>query len=194
MNNSYNDVNAVTLIGTLTGVPELKYTQNRSAFLKMRVAIHRQYRANDGSMKTSKTSLSVQMWGKRAEAFSQQVREGSRVMITGEITNRSWKDQQGNVNWSTEIKAEQAFCLDPMTPTGQYVQGNPSPYKQQPDPAMPYQQPYQPPQEVQSQPQPQPRQSQSINPNTGEMHYGGTPTPAPEHPNFTANSDDEFPF
>ena len=113
-----NDLNAVTLIGTVSSIPQLKTTQNNQTLLLFRVSVQKPYRSRDGQMQVSKTTLNVSLWGQRAQALSQVIRENSRVMVIGEIKNRSW-DQDGETRWSTEISAQQIFSLDQGVVTNQ---------------------------------------------------------------------------
>ena len=110
------DVNQTILVGTLSEPPQLAYTANDTAMVKLRVSIKEPYRTKEGEQKESITTLTVIIWGSRGEDFAQTVGQGSRVFIKGKIENRSFKDNFGAQKWITQINANTFFALDITAP------------------------------------------------------------------------------
>jgi single-strand DNA-binding protein len=45
------------------------------------------------------------MWNKMAESAKADVKKGSRISVTGRLSNRTYTDKEGNKKYSTEIIA-----------------------------------------------------------------------------------------
>lgn len=107
-----NDLNRVTLIGSLGMDPELKFTNGGQAVLRMRLATNEEWMANNEKKSATEWHTAV-LWGKRAESLSKHLSKGSRIYVEGRLQTRSWEDNHGNKRNATEINvSEIKFCGD----------------------------------------------------------------------------------
>jgi len=104
-------LNRVILIGNLGTDPELKYTQNGQAVLRLRLATTESY-MNRASERQQRTDWhTVIIWGKRGEALNNILSKGRPICVEGRIQYRQWDDKDGNKRNSTEIVATNIVLL-----------------------------------------------------------------------------------
>lgn len=99
--------NKVILIGNLTRDVELRYTPQGTAVASFGIAVNRKY----GEGKEEVYFGDCIAWGKLAETCSKYLNKGSRVLVDGRLTTRSWSDNSGNKKSKTEIVVEQVRFL-----------------------------------------------------------------------------------
>ena len=165
-------VNQVIISGTIDQPPDLKYTNNNTPCLKMRVAIREPFTKQDGSAGETKTVLTVIVWRDWATKLYETLYQGSRVMVKGKLENRSFENEMGDTTWVTQINAFQVMPMGappqaPAQSSGYRPEGQ-----------------YQPVQST-GQPQYQPSPSQ----NTGAEYGRKPPPPAQSH-----KPEDDLPF
>jgi single-strand DNA-binding protein len=104
-------LNRVMLIGNLGADPELKYTQNGQAVLRLRLATTESYmnRASERQQRTDWHTVIV--WGKRGEALNNILSKGRSICVEGRIQYRQWEDKDSNKRTSTEIVATNIVLL-----------------------------------------------------------------------------------
>ena len=103
------NINKVILGGRLTADPELKQTPNGVAVLSFNLAVNRKY-SKEGQQEAD--FIECQAWRERAEFISRYFRKGSSLCIVGSIQKRSWKDQNGNNRYATEVMVDEAMFVD----------------------------------------------------------------------------------
>jgi len=104
-------LNRVMLIGNLGADPELKYTQNGQAVLRLRLATTESY-MNRASERQERTDWhTVIVWGKRGEALNNILSKGRSICVEGRIQYRQWEDKDSNKRTSTEIVATNIVLL-----------------------------------------------------------------------------------
>lgn len=97
-------MNVVCLAGNLGMDPEMKYTQNGGAILRMRLATsERRKRGEQWEDHTEWHTIIV--FGNRAEGLNKILDKGAKVAVTGRIQHRQWEDKDGNRRTSTEVVA-----------------------------------------------------------------------------------------
>ena len=102
---SFN-LNKVILGGRLTSDPELKQTPQGISVCSFSLAVNRKG-------KDAQTDfINCQAWRGTAEFISKYFSKGSSICITGSIQTRTWKDQQGNNRYATEVNVEEAYFVD----------------------------------------------------------------------------------
>lgn len=113
------NLNKVILGGRLTADVELKQTPSGVSVCTFSLAINRKT-GKDQEQKTD--FIDCQAWRQTAEFISRYFRKGSSICIVGSIQKRSWKDQQGNTRYATEVIADEAMFVDSKsdTPTDTY--------------------------------------------------------------------------
>ena len=104
-------LNRVTLIGNLGADPELKYTQNGQAVLRLRLATSESYVNRAGERQQRTDWHTVIVWGKRGEALNNILSKGRSICAEGRIQYRQWEDKDGNKRNSTEIVAQNIVLL-----------------------------------------------------------------------------------
>jgi len=104
-------LNRVTLIGNLGADPELKYTQNGQAILRLRLATTESYVNRSGERQQRTDWHTVNVWGKRGEALNNILSKGRPICVEGRIQYRQWEDKEGNKRNSTEIVATNIVLL-----------------------------------------------------------------------------------
>jgi single-strand DNA-binding protein len=57
------------------------------------------------------TWINCNIWGKRAETLAPMLLKGTQIGITGELTNRPYKDKQGNEKYSLELRVNDITLL-----------------------------------------------------------------------------------
>jgi len=99
-------MNIWTGSGNLGRDPELRYTQNNTAVCDFSVAV--QGRSKDDPP----TWFKVTAWEKQAEACSQYLSKGSKVLVTGDIRTDSYEDREGVKRNKWWVNARQVEFLD----------------------------------------------------------------------------------
>lgn len=103
--------NKAVVLGYLGKDSELKSTQNGNSVASFSVATSETFK-NKAGEKTEKTTWhNIQVWGKTAEALSQYLTKGSRVLVEGKISNRSYDKQDGTKGYISEIIANNIVLL-----------------------------------------------------------------------------------
>lgn len=105
-------LNKVMLIGNLGQDPELRFTQNGTAALTLRVATNERFKQGD-EWKDRTEWHTVVVWGARAEFLGKNIHKGAQLYVEGRIQTREWEDREGNKRYSTEIVAFSVLLLGP---------------------------------------------------------------------------------
>lgn len=104
-------LNKAILIGNLGTDPELRFTQNGQAVLRMRLATTESF-VNRSRERQERTEWhTVIVWGNRAEALGKILAKGRPICVEGRIQHRQWEDKDGNKRNSTEIVANNIVLL-----------------------------------------------------------------------------------
>lgn len=109
-------LNKVMLIGNIGKDPEIRMSQSGRKSVQFSLATSRRYRDNNGEQKEDTQWHSVIGWGKTAEIIEQLgVRKGMSLYVEGELTNRSWTDNQGQKRYMTQVNMDTFQLLTPRT-------------------------------------------------------------------------------
>lgn len=98
-------MNTITVIGNVGKEPELRFTPNGLAIAKFSVADTR----GKGDDKQT-TWHYVTCFDEQAENVCEQVKKGSRVLVTGRLAKEKFTDKNGNERESVDIIADDV-CL-----------------------------------------------------------------------------------
>ncbi|MGF1467065.1 MAG: single-stranded DNA-binding protein [Sandaracinaceae bacterium] len=104
-------LNKVLLIGNLGLDPELRYTQNGTAVLRLRLATTERYMTRGGERQERTEWHTVVFFGNRAEALNKFLGKGQTVYVEGRVQTRSWEDKEGQKRYTTEVVAQQLLFL-----------------------------------------------------------------------------------
>ncbi len=99
--------NKVILGGRLTANPELKQTTSGTFVTSFAIAVNRR-----GSKTNEVDFINCQAWRATAEFISKYFQKGSSICVTGQLQVRSWKDNQGNNRYATEVVVDEANFVD----------------------------------------------------------------------------------
>ncbi len=94
--------NTVTVVGNVTRDPELRFTQGGMAVANFGVAWNK--RKQDGEDEVS--FFDVSCFRQLAENVAESITKGSRVVIYGTLSQRSWETQDGDRRSKVEIIAD----------------------------------------------------------------------------------------
>jgi len=102
-------MNNVNIIGRCAGELELRYTSSGKAVTELNLAV------DDGWGENKKTVwLGVTIWGATAELACKALTKGSRVGITGRLSQEEWEDKNtGKKQRKTKVTCEQMHLLEP---------------------------------------------------------------------------------
>ena len=102
-------MNNVSLIGRLTGTPELKRTQSGLAYTRFSIAVDRQF-VKQGEERQA-DFIPILVWNKTAEFVCKYFEKGRRIALNGRIQTGSYKDKDGNTHYTTDVVADNVeFC------------------------------------------------------------------------------------
>ena len=101
------------LIGNLGSDPDLRYSPEGRAFLRMNVACNFRARSPEGEWEDRTEWVRVTVFGQQAERLSQYLRKGSKVYVDGRLEARPWTDQQHQVRAGLEVIANDVQFMSP---------------------------------------------------------------------------------
>jgi|SRR5665213_2044570 len=104
-------LNKVLLVGNLTKDPELRFVPSGQAVANLRLATNRKYKAGSGEWKEEVTFVSVEVWGKSAEACGEYLKKGSPLLVEGRLKLKEWTAQDGQKRSLLEVVAERVQFL-----------------------------------------------------------------------------------
>ena len=99
--------NNVTLIGNLVDDPELRFTPSGVAMAKIRLAVNRRWRGNDGEWQEDTSFFTGTVWREQAESAAESLQKGARVIVTGRLEQRSWETEQGEKRSVVEVQIDE---------------------------------------------------------------------------------------
>lgn len=99
--------NTVTLIGNLVEDPELRFTPSGVPMTKIRFAVNRRWRDQNGEWQEDTSFFSGTIWREQAESAAESLQKGTRVIVTGRLEQRSWETQEGDKRSMVEIAVDE---------------------------------------------------------------------------------------
>ena len=86
----------ITLVGNLTGDPELRFTPSGAAVANFTVAsTPRTFDRQTSEWKDGETLfMRCSIWREAAENVAESLHRGTRVVVTGRLVSRSWDDKE----------------------------------------------------------------------------------------------------
>jgi single-strand DNA-binding protein len=99
----------ITVVGNLTGDPELRYTQNGLAVANFTIAsTPRNFdRATNDWKDGDALFLRASVWREFAEHVAGSLTKGSRVIATGRLKQRSYETKEGEKRTSIELEVDE---------------------------------------------------------------------------------------
>lgn len=103
----------IMLIGNLGSDPELRHTATGVPVCSFRLAVHKQWQAQDGEQKEKVTWFRVTAWQKLAEVVHEHLGKGRRVLVVGEVENaQAYVSKTGELAATNEVTARTIRFLD----------------------------------------------------------------------------------
>jgi single-strand DNA-binding protein len=99
--------NNVTLVGNITRDPELNFTPSGAAVVKFGLAVNKRWPDKDGEWQEKTSFFNVTVWREQAENCAESLVKGARVIVTGELEQRSWETDEGENRSVVEVQAEE---------------------------------------------------------------------------------------
>lgn len=109
------NLNKVILGGRLTATPELRQTPSGVMVTSFTIAVNRRFaaRSEDGQNGQPQADfIRVTAWRQQAEFVCRYFQKGSSICVVGSIQTRTWNDQQGNKQYSTDVVADEINFVD----------------------------------------------------------------------------------
>ena len=92
--------------GNLVDDLTLRYTTSGRAVANGRIAVTKRSRNPQGQELEHTEFLNLVLWNGMAENAAESVRKGDRVMVSGQLQQRSYTDRDGNTRYTTELVAD----------------------------------------------------------------------------------------
>ena len=109
-------LNKCMLIGNVGKDPQISMTPSGKKRVSFSLATSKRYRDQNGEQKEQTEWHNVVGWGKTAEIVEQLgICKGTSLYVEGELTNRSWTDNQGQKRSMTEVNLSTFQLLTPRT-------------------------------------------------------------------------------
>ena len=89
-------MNIITIAGTVGKDAEMKYLQDSTAISTFSVA--------DSQLKDKTIWWNCSMFGKRAESLNQYILKGTKVTVSGQVTEDVWTDKNGQERKSMKVR------------------------------------------------------------------------------------------
>jgi single-strand DNA-binding protein len=102
-------MNLSILCGNLCKPIELKCTPSGKYVIQNTIAVRNDFKNKDGNYDS--TFINIVVWGNQAEYLSKYAGKGSKVLVEGRISNRSYDKQDGSKAYVTEVVVEKAEIL-----------------------------------------------------------------------------------
>ncbi len=114
-------MNKVILMGRLTRDPELRQTTSGIQVCSFSVAVNRRF-AKDGQQNAD--FINCTAWRQQAEFICKYFRQGSMIALVGSLQSRSWENQEGKRQYSTDVVVEEVHFTGSKKETGTDTSGD----------------------------------------------------------------------
>lgn len=98
----------ITIVGNLTGDPNLRFDPQGQPQVKFNVAVSRRRydRQTQQWVDADTTFLVVELWGAEAENVAESLSKGQRVIVTGRLQTKTWQTKEGENRSRMELRAD----------------------------------------------------------------------------------------
>lgn len=98
-----------TVVGNVTRDPELRYTANGVALATFGIAVNRRAKnATTGAWEDADPEFfDVTCWRELGENVVESIVKGTRVVVTGRLSQRSWETDDGQKRSKVEVVADE---------------------------------------------------------------------------------------
>lgn len=99
---------SITVVGNLTRDPELKYTQTGRPICSFSVAVSRRWKDKTETWQEESSFFDVDAWGELGENIAASCPKGTRIVVMGDMRQRSYEDRNGDKRTTWSINATAA--------------------------------------------------------------------------------------
>lgn len=103
-------MNKIIITGNLCKDIELRYTPSNIAVIQNTVAVKNDFKNANGEYDSE--FINIVVWRQTAEFLNKYASKGSKVLVEGRLTNRSYDKQDGTKGYFTEVVAEKVELLN----------------------------------------------------------------------------------
>lgn len=93
-------MNLTLMVGRLTADPEVKYTQDKKTIAKFSLAVNRRFKKEG---EADADFFNCVAFGKTAEFIGKYFSKGMKAIVTGELRNNHYTDNNGVKHYSEQI-------------------------------------------------------------------------------------------
>lgn len=93
-------MNLTIMVGRLTADPDIKYTQDGKTIAKFSLAVNRRFK-REGEAEAD--FFNVVAFGKTAEFMEKYFHKGMKAVVTGELRNNHYTDNNGVKHYSEQL-------------------------------------------------------------------------------------------
>ena len=104
-------VNKVILVGNLGNEPEFRAFDNGGAVAKASLATSESWKDQQGQVQERTEWHRLVFSNRLAEIARDYLKRGSQLYVEGKLSTRKWQDQQGNDQYTTEVRVTQMQML-----------------------------------------------------------------------------------
>ena len=97
----------ITIIGNLTDAPELRFTPQGKAVANFTVAVSKRMKNGNDWKDGPSTYYRCSLWDTAAENMTESLTKGQRVIVVGEIAQRSYETNAGEKRSVFEVTASE---------------------------------------------------------------------------------------
>ena len=109
-------MNKIIITGNLCKDIDLRYTPSNIAVVQNTVAVRNDFKNANGDYDSE--FINIVVWRQSAEFLSKYAAKGSKVLVEGRLTNRSYDKQDGIKGYITEVVAEKIELLNSPAKSG----------------------------------------------------------------------------
>ena len=108
-------MNKIILIGNLTRDPEMKTTQNGYNVCDFTIAVNKrrygQQQQQQAGQQSDADFFRISVWGKNGENCARYLSKGRKVFVSGALSARTYKANDGTTRVSLEVNADDVEFL-----------------------------------------------------------------------------------
>ena len=119
-------MNSVILSGRIGQTPELKYTKNGIANLSFSLAVSENWVNSEGEKQESTSWVRCVLWKKRAESLAKYLDKGSKIVVNGKLSVRTWDKEDGTKGKITEVVVKELDFFSNRVRENRYEDNAPS--------------------------------------------------------------------
>lgn len=103
-------MNKIIISGNLCKDIELRYTTNNVAVIQNSIAVRNDFKNKDGGYDCE--FINIVAWRNHAEYLTKYANKGTKILVEGKLTNRSYEKDDGTKGYIAEVIVEKVEILN----------------------------------------------------------------------------------